>query len=224
LVLLRDAVQITYRAFRFDRIETFREQHQQFEPHKITLEAYFERCRQQFIPPLDIPLSQAATTFASSPKQLTMKKLTVAPFKLIGITVRTSNADPAQTAKDIGGLWNRLLAESLIAQIPNKVDATVYSAYTDFESDQTGAYTTLLGCRVASIDRVPEGMEAIEVKGGNYQQMTCRGDLAQGVVYGAWTSIWGMGLKRVFTTDYEVYGPKALNPSDAEVDIFVAVK
>jgi len=85
---------------------------------------------------------------------MTMEKLTVAPFKLIGITVRTSNADPEQTAKDIGGLWQRLLAEQLIAQIPNKVDTTVYSAYTDFESDHTGAYTTLLATKRQSVGEI----------------------------------------------------------------------
>ncbi len=212
-----------FRAFRLDRIAAFREQNQVFEVHDMTLESYFEAARQKYISTLDTPLSQAATTFALSPKQMTMEKLTVAPFKLIGITVRTSNADPEQTAKDIGGLWQRLLAEQLIAQIPNKVDTTVYSAYTDFESDHTGAYTTLLGCRVSSIDQVPEGMQAIEVNGGSYQKTICRGDLAKGVVYGAWAAIWEMDLGRTFTTDYEVYGPKALNPADAEVEIFVAV-
>ncbi len=213
-----------FRAFRLDRIVAFRERAQQFKPHEISLEEYFERSRKKYIPTLDIPLSQATANFTSSTKQTTMEKLTLPSFKLIGITIRTSNAKPEQTAKDIGGLWNRLMAESLIAQIPNKVDTTVYSAYTDFESDHTGEYTTLLGCRVNSFDQVPEGMETLEIAGGSFQKMICRGDLSQGVVYGAWATIWEMDLERNFVTDFEVYGPKALNPSDAEVEIFVGVQ
>jgi len=33
-----------------------------------------------------------------------------------------------------------------------------------------------------------------------------------------------MDLGRIFTADFEVYGEKAQNPSDAEVDIFIAVQ
>ncbi len=33
-----------------------------------------------------------------------------------------------------------------------------------------------------------------------------------------------MDMDRAFTADFEVYGEKAQNPSDAEVDIFIAVK
>jgi len=213
-----------FRAFRLDRITSFQEMSQVFSPHKITLETYFEQSRQKFLPTLDIPLSQAAATFALSTKPMTMEKLTAAPFKLIGIAVRTSNANPAQSAKDIGELWQRLMGESLVAQIPNKVDSTVYCVYTDYETDHTGAYTTVLGCNVTSLEEIPDGMQGIEIPGGGYQKFTCRGDLTKGFVYGAWGDIWDRKLNRTYGADYEVYGPKALNPTDAEVEIFVGVR
>lgn len=213
-----------FRAFRLDRITSLKQLDTSFSPHQISLEDYFEACRKEFLPTLDIPLSQVSYTFAMSPNKTTMEKLSVAPFKLIGITVRTSNVNPEKTAQDIGGLWQRLLAEQLVAQIPNKVDTTVYSAYTDFESDHTGAYTTVLGCKVHSLADIPEGMEGFTCAGGAYQKFVCRGDLSKGAVYGAWADIWQRDLKRTYSLDFEVYGPKALNPADAEVDIFVAVE
>ena len=212
-----------FRVFRLDRIITLEQLEPTFSPHQITLEDYFEACRKDFLLTLDIPLSQVSYTFVVSPNNTTMEKLTVAPFKLIGITVRTSNTDPKKTAQDIGGLWQRLLAEQLVAQIPNKVDTTVYSAYTDFESDHTGAYTTVLGCKVHSLAEIPEGMEAFTCAGGEYQKFVCRGDLSKGAVYGAWADIWQQDLDRTYTLDFEVYGPKALNTADAEVEIYVAV-
>lgn len=52
-------------------------------------------------------------------------------FPIIGISVRTTNEN-GQAIKDIGPLWERFLSENLIEKIPNKVDPTVYSVYTDY--------------------------------------------------------------------------------------------
>lgn len=41
-----------YRAFRLDRIEHLLVQHHTFEPHKITIEEYFDICRKKCSPPL----------------------------------------------------------------------------------------------------------------------------------------------------------------------------
>jgi len=51
-----------------------------------------------------------------------------------------------------------------------------------------------------------------------------KGNILQGLVYNEWTKIWNSDLARTFTADFEVYGEKAQNPENAEVNIFVAVK
>ena len=51
-----------------------------------------------------------------------------------------------------------------------------------------------------------------------------KGDLTKGAVYETWSKIWNADLDRTFTADFEVYGEKAQNPTDAEVEIFVAIK
>ena len=152
-----------------------------------------------------------------------MNKVTVKTFKVIGISVRTTNEN-GQSAKDIGKLWNKFMAEGILDKIPNKIDNTIYSIYTEYESDHTKPYTTILGCKVENIDEIPNGMVALTIKGGNYAKFISKGDLTKGAVYKEWTKIWNTDLNRKYTTDFEVYGEKAQNPTNAEVEIFVALK
>ena len=212
-----------FRAFRLDRIEELRVQSAHFTPHQMTLEEYLESCRQKSQPTPDIPLTVATGNFAANQKLNDMQQVEVAPFHMIGLAIRTSNAE-GQAAQEIGGLWNKFLSTNALTQIPNRTDDTVYSLYTDYEGDHTKPYTVVLGCRVTHLDQVPEGMVARSFSGGNYVKMSARGDLQQGIVVQQWQKIWTMDLNRAYTADFEVFGAKARNPSDAEVDFYVAIQ
>lgn len=150
-----------------------------------------------------------------------MKQVNVDPFNVVGIAVRTSNAD-GQAAKDIPALWERFMAENIVSKIPNKVDATIYALYTDYEGDHTKPYTTVIGCRVGDLNGIPEGMVGKSFDGGNYTQFTTKGDLSKGLIINQWMKIWEMDLDRKYTVDFEVFGEKAQDPTDAEVDILIA--
>ncbi len=152
-----------------------------------------------------------------------MNKKNIETFTIIGIAVKTTNEN-GQSAKDIGALWNKFMSEGILSQIPNKIDNTIYSIYTDYEGDYTQPYTTILGCRVKSTDVIPNGMVAKTIQGGNYAKFVTKGDLTKGAIYEEWSKIWNADLDRLYTADFEVYGEKAQNPTDAEVEIFVAVK
>ena len=152
-----------------------------------------------------------------------MDKVTIKEFTVIGIAVRTTNENE-QSAKDIGKLWKEFMTEGILGRIPNKIDNTIYSIYTEYESDHTKPYTTILGCKVENSDTVPNGMVAKTFKDGNYTKFVSKGDLTKGAVYETWSKIWNADLDRTFTADFEVYGEKAQNPTDAEVDIYVAIK
>lgn len=151
-----------------------------------------------------------------------MNNVKIEPFKVIGIAVRTTNENE-QAAKDIPVLWEKFMKENVHEGIPNKIDNTVYSIYTDYEKDHTKPYTTLLGCKVENLDNIPEGMIGKSFDGGDYIKFTAKGNLAEGLVINEWFKIWNMDLGRTFTADFEMYGEKAQNPSDAEVDILIAV-
>ncbi|WP_020528179.1 helix-turn-helix transcriptional regulator [Flexithrix dorotheae] len=55
-----------FRAFRLDRIQQLSPSGEHFEPHKITLEQYFEECRKKYSNTPDTPLSQAQSNFATN--------------------------------------------------------------------------------------------------------------------------------------------------------------
>lgn len=152
-----------------------------------------------------------------------MNNVKVEPFKVIGIAVRTTNENN-QAAKDIPVLWEQLMKENIVENIPNKIDNAVYSIYTDYEKDHTKPYTTILGCKVASLDHIPEGMVGKSFDGGDYVKFTPKGNLAENLVINEWIKIWNMDLGRIFTADFEIYGEKAMNPEDAEVDILIAIQ
>lgn len=150
-----------------------------------------------------------------------MKKTQVQPFKIIGIAIRTTNKNN-QGAKDIGELFNRFLSDNKMIEIPNRLSDEIYSVYTDYETDHTGYYTTLLGCKVSSLSNIPDGMVGRFIDGGLYSLFIAKGDLTTGVVAEKWREIWSSGIKRAYTADFEIYGEKAQNPRNAEVDIYIA--
>jgi predicted transcriptional regulator YdeE len=152
-----------------------------------------------------------------------MEKRTLKSFYVLGIAVRTSNEN-GQAGKDIPALWNQFMSEGILDKIPNKVDNTVYSIYTEYEEDYKKPYTTVLGCKVSSLDEVPAGMKAITISEGGYFRCTAKGNMMEGMVYNEWIKIWNSDIPRAYTTDFEVYGEKAQNPEDAEVDIFLALQ
>ena len=212
-----------FRAFRLDRIEYLQVQNAQFEPHTISLEEYLESCRKKSLITPDIPLTQAGHTFAANQKLNDMQQVKVAPFQMIGLAIRTSNAD-GQAAREIGALWNEFLSTNVLARIPNRTDDTVYSLYTDYEGDHTQPYTVVLGCQVTQTDEIPEGMVARSFGGGEYVKMSTRGDLQEGIVVQQWQKIWAMDLNRAYTADFEVFGAKARDPQDAEVDFYISIQ
>ena len=144
-------------------------------------------------------------------------------FSIIGISVRTTNEN-GQAGKDIPALWNRFIAEDIAAKIPCKTDTSIYCVYTDYEKDHTKPYTTIIGCKVADLNTIPVGMVGKTFSEGNYSVHTAKGNLLEGAVFNEWTRIWNANLPRTFTADFEVYGKKAQDSANAEVDIFIAVK
>lgn len=143
-------------------------------------------------------------------------------FNLAGISVRTINKD-GHSQKDIGELWGRFLGGNLSQQLNDKVSDDLYCVYTDYESDHLGYYTCLLGCKVSSVDAVPDGFTTLTVAGGKYRRYTIKGMLPESV-WRAWMQIWETKAERAFTIDFDVLGAKAQNPTNAEVETYVAIK
>ncbi|MFH6997832.1 GyrI-like domain-containing protein [Flavobacterium sp. FlaQc-57] len=144
-------------------------------------------------------------------------------FNIIGVSVRTTNEN-GQSGQDIPALWNRFISEGIAEKIPNKINNSIYSVYTDYEKDHTKPYTTILGCPVESLDFIPTEMAGVTIEAASYDKFVAKGNLNDGIVINEWIKIWNSDLDRSFTSDFEIYGEKAQDPENAEVDIFIAVK
>ena len=149
---------------------------------------------------------------------------TVGDFKIIGISVRTTNQNN-KSAADIGNLWGLFYAKNVAALIPNKISDDIYAIYTDYKSNFTEDYTTIIGIRVSSLDFIPEGLIGRQFEAEHFLKFTAKGNMPQAVI-DAWINIWSRDqeLNRNYSYDFEVYNEKSQNPENAEVDIFIAVK
>src|SRR5919109_2739729 len=121
---------------------------------------------------------------------------TVKSFDVVGIQIRTSNEKAVET---IGPLWGRFFDEGLADKIPGRVDDCTYGVYDTYESDHTGEYNLLVGCKVSS-DKTPPGMKRVKIKGGKYAVITAKGEMPEALI-NAWVAIWNSGLPRAFTQD-----------------------
>lgn len=154
-----------------------------------------------------------------------MSKVIVQKFLVSGIAIRTTNAN-GQAAKDIGALWQRFWSDGIQLQIPDKVNADIYTVYTDYEKEHTGYYTALLGCAVSSAQQLPEGLTSVEINTEQYQKFVAKGKMPEAEV-NTWMAIWNdavLNQQRVYSTDFAVYGQKFDDTENAEVDIFIAVE
>ncbi|PXV63042.1 putative transcriptional regulator YdeE [Dysgonomonas alginatilytica] len=150
-------------------------------------------------------------------------KTTIEKFYIIGISVRTTN-EGSQAAKDIPELWVRFMSEDIDSKIPNRVSHDVYGIYTEYEGDFTQPYTTVIGCKVSSLDNIPEGLVGLTIETANYEKFTAKGKLSDDIVLKKWQEIWQSNMDRAYLADFEIYGERSMDMESAEVDIFISVK
>ena len=145
-------------------------------------------------------------------------------FKIIGIEIETTNEN-GKSAEDLGKLWEQFYSENVPSQILNKKTHEVYSIYTDYETDYKGKYKTIIGQKVDSLDKIPNGLIGREFKGGKYQKFIAKGEMPNAVME-KWQEIWAKDkeLNRKYTADFEVYGKNSQNGENSEVEIYIATE
>ncbi len=143
-------------------------------------------------------------------------------FKIIGIETRTTNKGN-QSQEDLSKLWNRFYSENIAEKIPNKESLEILSIYTDYKSDYTEDYTTIIGMKVSSLENIPAGLVGREFKNETFEKFIAKGKMPNAVV-DTWLEIWKKDkeLNRKYTYDFEVYGEKSQNGDNSEVEIYIA--
>jgi predicted transcriptional regulator YdeE len=136
----------------------------------------------------------------------------VEEFQVAGVAARTSNAMEMTSGGVIPKLWGKVAP-----------GADIIALYTDYESDEHGEYTFVLGSGTGS-----DGLAVKTVPAGKYAVFTSERGPVQKVVIETWQRIWSelpsASKLRSYVADFEVYGQSASDPANAVVDIYVGVK
>lgn len=157
------------------------------------------------------------------------KKIELKEKKVIGITVRTKNSLEMNGNGSIPVLWGRFFSENLMEKILSKINHSILAIYSNYESDENGEYSFILGVEVSDITEVPEGMISFIIPASNYLVFTTpKGPIKEGVL-NIWGYLWSEWKKsstekRSYTVDFEVYDERGMDFQNGIVDIFLAVK
>jgi predicted transcriptional regulator YdeE len=162
-------------------------------------------------------------------KEGPLKNIHEDSFYVAGYEVRTNNAKEMSGQGEIGKLWQKVMQENLVAQIPNRTDSALMVVYSEYASDEKGDFNYLLGARVSSVEHLPAGMTYRKLVSGPYAVfVTDRGPLVD-VLRAEWKEIWAMppeqmGGQRAFLTDYEVYDQRSADQRQAQIEIHIGLK
>jgi len=150
--------------------------------------------------------------------------ITKPAFKIIGIAVNTTNEN-IQAMHDIGILWQRFHEENVFDKIPEKLSTDIYEVFTDYEGNYEKPYRTIIGCMVSNEASAPAGMVEKLIPEQQYRVYSVKGKLPAAIGQ-AWFDIWNddKNLQRAYIADFDVYGAKAFDPDQAELEIFVGVR
>jgi predicted transcriptional regulator YdeE len=143
-----------------------------------------------------------------------MKIVEAGGFAVVGRAARTTNAQEMTGNGVIPKMWMSMPPAS--ARI---------ALYTEYESDEQGAYTFVLGSKAGQGGSSGAGMFLKKVPRGKYVVFTSEKGPVQKVVVETWMKIWAMkDHERSFVADYEVYDERAADPENTVVDIYVGVR
>ncbi len=179
-----------------------------------------------------VPLAALAILITTPRVQYAQEKTvrveTQKSFNVIGLAVRTNNKQEAGGQGEIPKLWQRFMQQGTPDKIPNRADQDLIVVNTDYESDQNGEYTYLIGARVTSTANVPAGLTLKEIAAGSYAILESDKGPAPLVLPKIWQQIWSMSAKdlggqRAFQADYEVY-PPAFDPQNVQVTLHIGLK
>lgn len=121
----------------------------------------------------------------------TQKKIHLENITLVGIKARTSNASEMTGKGKIAGLWQRFWEEGILSQISGRTNLSEFMVtYTEFESDENGEYTILIGAAVDSVGTLPPHLTSVTIPASNYIQVpTPWGPIAE-IGLETWKTIW----------------------------------
>ncbi|MBS1513776.1 MAG: effector binding domain-containing protein [Bacteroidetes bacterium] len=144
-------------------------------------------------------------------------------IKIIGINKITTNRNN-QAMSDIPAVIGKFYGEGFAEKIPSRIDNDMLAIYTDYEKDYTAPYNYIYGCRVSSVDFIPEGMIGKIIPASKYAVFAVRGKMPD-VIVNLWKYIWKeFDSQRAYIADFEVYGKKSQDRENSEIEVYISIK
>lgn len=150
-------------------------------------------------------------------------------MRVAGLQIRTTNEAECGPNPKIGELWQRYYQLEYPFKTPHqKEPGVVLGVYCDYEGDETGEYSLLVGTEVAKEGELPGELTVKTLPASTYAVFTTRVGPMVEVVMEAWAKVWEWsqqpGNKRTFTGDFERYdGVRCADPNNAQVDLYIAI-
>lgn len=162
---------------------------------------------------------------------MNMKTYTVTKPKLMltGVSVRTTNAEEAGPDGRLPKLWESYFNSKVAAISGIKNPNDIYALYTDYESDATGAYTTLIGHETAGAPAQDGNLfETKSIPESKYLVFQTTSGPANEVVAQAWQEIWSYFEDspevRTYKGDFELYDTRNYDPANTQIEIYIAIE
>lgn len=150
------------------------------------------------------------------------REIKLKAFSIAGITIRTTNEEQ-KTITDIGTLFARFFSENIIEKIPSRLSDDIYCVYTDYESDYTGEYSVIIGCKIKDGDTVDKSLIVKKIHDSKYIEYKSSGEL-HAAVSKTWTEIWNSKeISRAYQADFDIYGQEAIDPQNATIYTYLSV-
>jgi predicted transcriptional regulator YdeE len=113
-------------------------------------------------------------------------------IKLIGLQIRTNNQDEINLkVSKIVPLMQRYFGENLAEKIPHRKNPGVgVVGYSNYESDEHGAYDYLFGEEVSSFEDVPEGFSCLTIPAGKFLKITSDAGPMPDIIAKTWPEAW----------------------------------
>ena len=142
-------------------------------------------------------------------------------FTLVGIRLseKTTNENN-QSMQDIGALWQDFEKNKIAERIKNKSSNDVYAVYFDYEGDHTKPFSYFIGFPVDKVE-LDEGLSSLTIPAADYEVFLAKGKMPDCIGI-TWRLIWNSKVKRSYRYDFEVYGKRSADWSNAEVEIYIS--
>lgn len=135
---------------------------------------------------------------------------------LLGPFMQTDNETEMKESR-IAKFWGEVMSKQSLTQIPHQVTpGVIYGVYYDYESNEHGRYSFMLGAEVKT-NILPIGsMNLVKIPAGKYAKFIAKGPED---IRNTWKTIWTTPLNRAYKFDFESY-----KPGEPEVGIYISLK